>query len=257
MIEHRAARTGFGAPIDNDITAMATDPSTGELWVGTARDGLSIRGVDGRWRHVTHDTPGGSGGPASNGIADIAIEPSGVVWVATRQMRYDAPTRRWLDGGLSRWDGASWTHLTAADGLPADHLSSIALDGRGTLWVGSGDTDRGSKEHAYRGWGLAAVNTASLRWERTYTFPQLVSNNVTDLVVVDDELYVSTAYFFYVDPRPGGAQFSTGGGISVLDLNTSTWRGITDDDGLSVAIRSRTSGSGRSLLGRSLAPRRR
>ena len=246
MAMHRAARVGAGAPIDNDITAIETNPISGELWVGTARDGLSIRATDGTWRHIARETPGG--GPASDGIADIVIEPSGVVWVATRQMRYDAPMRRWLDGGLSRWDGTSWTTVTEADGLPADHLSSLALDGRGTLWVGSGDTDRGSKEHAYRGWGLAAVSTTTRRWERTYTFPQLVSNNVTDLAVIGNELYVAGAYFFFVDPRPGGAQFSTGGGVSILDLDSGSWRGMTDDDGLSVAIRSGTSSTGRSLL---------
>ncbi len=246
MVGHRSANVGLGAPIDNDITAIATNPATGELWIGTARDGLSIRGVDGRWRHVRRDTPGG--GPASDGIADIAVEPSGTVWVATRQMRYDATMRQWLDGGLSRFDSTGWTHLSESDGLPASHISALALDGRGTLWVGTGDTDRGSKEHAYRGWGLAAVNTATRRWERTYSFPQLVSNNVTDLVVVGGKLYVATAYYFYVDPRPGGAQFSTGGGVSILNLDTGTWSSITDENGLSVAIRSRTSGSGRALI---------
>lgn len=246
MVGHRTAEIGAGAPIDNAISAMALNPVSGELWVGTARDGLSIRGTDGRWRHVRRDSPGG--GPASDGIADIVIEPTGTVWVGTRQMNYDAPSRRWTDGGLSRFDGTSWTHLREGDGLPSDHVSALALDGRGTLWVGTGDADQGSKEHAYRGWGLAAVDTATRRWTRTYSFPELVSNNVTDLLVSGDELYVATAYFFYVDPRPGGAQFSTGGGVSILSLATGTWRSLDEEDGLSVALRSRTSGSGRALL---------
>lgn len=247
MATVRTTEVGDGALADNDITAVATHPTTGELWIGTGRSGLAVQGADGRWRHITRASTGG--GLASDAIADIAIEPSGVVWVATRQLTYDAAKRTWVDGGLSRYDGAAWTRLAGPDsGLPSDHLSALALDGRGKLWVGTGATDRGPKEHAYRGWGLAVVDTRSLKWERTYTYPQLASNNVTDLAVRGSELWVATAYFFYIDPRPGGAQFDAGGGVSVLDLDTSQWRTYDADDGLPVAIRGRGASTGRALL---------
>lgn len=227
-----------GAPAANDVTAVVRHPLTGELWVGTARSGVSVRGADGAWRqHTRASTEGGLAGDA---IADIVIEPSGTVWIGARQSLFDAARRAWTDGGLSRFDGARWTRLAgAAGGLPADHVSALALDGRGKLWVGTGATDRGPKEFHYRGWGLAVVDTATGRWERTFTHPQLASNNVTDLAIRGHELWVATAYFFYVDPRPGGAQFNTGGGLSVHDLDSGTWRSFTDRDGLPPAVRDR------------------
>lgn len=247
MVLRQSTEVAGGALPDNDITTVATHPTTGELWVGTSRSGLAVRAADGSWRHITR--AGTGGGLGSDAIADIAIEPSGVVWVATRQVTFDAAKRAWTDGGLSRFDGTAWTRLAGADsGLPSDHLSALALDGRGKLWVGTGATDRGPKEHAYRGWGLAVVDTRSLAWERTYTYPQLASNNVTDLAVRGSELWIGTAYFFYVDPRPGGAQFDAGGGVSVLDLDTGQWRTYGANDGLAVAIRGRGVSTGRALL---------
>lgn len=222
----------------NDVTAVARHPLTGDLWVGTARSGLSVRGVDGVWRSFTRAST--AGGLAGDAVADIAIEANGTVWVATRQSTFDADRRAWSDGGLSRFDGRDWTRLSgSASGLPADHLSALALDGRGKLWVGTGATDHGPKEFHYRGWGVAVVDTATRRWERTFTHPQLASNNVTDIAVVGDQVWVSTAYFFYVDPRPGGAQFNTGGGLSVYDQGAGTWRSYTDREGLPPAVRDR------------------
>lgn len=232
-----------GAPAANDVTAVVRHPLTGELWVGTARAGISVRGVDGAWRQYTRAHTAGLAGDA---VSDIAIEPGGTVWVGARQSMFDAAKRAWTDGGLSRFDGQTWTRLAGpAGGLPSDHVSALALDGRGKLWVGTGATDRGPKEFHYRGWGLAVVDTAAGRWERTFTHPQLASNNVTDVVVRGGEVWVATAYFFYVDPRPGGAQFNTGGGMSVYDLDRGAWRSYTDRDGLPPAVRDR---SNRALL---------
>jgi hypothetical protein len=149
---------------------------------------------------------------------------------------------------LSRFDGVYWTTLADPEsGLPSDHLSALALDGRGKLWVGTGATDRGTKEHAFRGWGLAVVDTATGRWERTFTFPQLTSNNVTDIVVHGSEVWVATAYFYYVDPR-GGAEFSFGGGVSVYELDGGRWRKYGAAEGLAVAVRGRGAAQNQSLL---------
>jgi len=247
-VETLSARAiGNGALPDNDVTAIAEHPLSGALWVGTARAGVAVRERSGRWTTYTRASTGG--GLASDGIADVLIEPGGIVWVATRQLTFDAKNGRWVDGGLSRFDGRAWTTLTSENaGLPSDHLSSLALDGRGRLWVGTGATDRGPKEHAYRGWGLAVINTQTRQWERTYSFPTLTSDNITDLAVRGGELWVATSYFFYVDPRPRGAQFSTGGGVSVFNLEKGTWRKITAADGLSVAVRGRSVTASEALL---------
>ena len=220
----------------NDITAVAHNAATGELWVGTGRSGLSVRLPSGEWEHYTTEST--MGALASNSIADIAIEPSGVVWVATRQTTFDTITGTWTDGGLSRFDGLEWTTIKGTEsGLPSDHLSALALDDRGKLWIGTGATDRGPKELAHRGWGLAVVDTTTQEWERTFTFPTLASNNITDIVVTGNLVWVTSSYFFYVDPRPGGAQIRTGGGVSVHNMDTGKWSNITSDQGLTPALR--------------------
>ena len=237
---HSAREQAPGTLPDNDITAMIQHPVTEELWVGTAKDGIGVRSADGVWTIFTSENT--KGGLASDSVADMVVEPGGIVWVACREDSYDSDEGRWLDGGLSRFDGINWTTITANDGLPSNHLSALALDGRGRLWVGTGATDRGPKEHAFRGWGLAAVNIQTRQWERSYSFPELVSNNITDLLVHDDKLIAASSYFFYVDTRPGGAQFSTGGGLSILDLETRVWTKLDADDGLSYAVQGRIGG---------------
>jgi hypothetical protein len=229
---------GGGSLAGNDVTALARDEGTGALWVGTEGLGVSVRRADGGWQTFTRASTAGKLG--SDSIADIAIEPGGVVWVATRETTYDTKAAVWADGGLSRFDGTSWTLLRGTEaGLPSNHLSALALDRRGRLWVGTGATDRGPKEHAYRGWGLAVIDTATRRWERTFTYPTLSSNNVTDIVVSGNLVWVATAYFFYVDTRPGGAQVSIGGGVSVYNTDTGQWRKITDQQGLTPSVRAR------------------
>ncbi len=241
---HRTGTSMSAGPADNYVSAVAWHPTMRELWIGTRRAGIDVMEPDGGWRHYSAASTGG--GLASDHVSDIAIEPNGVVWVATRESTFDASRSEWTDGGLSRFDGASWRVFSGPQsGLPSDNLSALALDGRGRLWVGTGATDEGAKEHAFRGWGLAVFDTASGTWQRTYSFPTLTSNNITDIAVTDREVWVATSYFFYVDTRTGGAQVPTGGGVSVFDMDSGTWRTYTDQQGLTISARS---GSGTNLL---------
>jgi ligand-binding sensor domain-containing protein len=238
---------GKGVPAGNDVTALARDPATGRLWVGTSGAGLSVREPDGTWRTFTWSST--AAGLGSDSIADIVVDARGFVWAATRQTRFDAAARRWVDGGLSRFDGTTWKRYAAATtGLPSDHLSALALDGRGKLWIGTGATDRGAKEFAYRGSGLALFDLATEKWERTYTFPTLTSNNITDLAVHGDRLWVATAYFYYVDTRPGGAQMNTGGGVSMFDLAANRWTKYTAAEGLTPSMTVRGGTGSQTLL---------
>ena len=232
--------TTGGALAGNDITAIARDPASGAIWIGTGRSGVSVLLPSGQWE--TYTSASTMGGLGSDSIADIAIEDDGTVWVATRQTEFDATTGRWSDGGLSRFDGLQWkTIRSSAGGMPSNHLSALELDGRGKLWVGTGATDRGPKELAHRGWGLAVIDTTTQQWERTFTFPTLPSNNITDIEVSGSLVWVATSYFFYVDTRPGGAQIRTGGGLGVYNLDTGQWNKITTDQGLTPALRERSS----------------
>ena len=70
-----------------------------------------------------------AGGHATTSYADgvisgLAADASGNVWVGT-----------WA--GLSRFDGQQWTTFTQADGLAANRIHSLAVDGQGQVWVGA------------------------------------------------------------------------------------------------------------------------
>ncbi len=237
FVPWRMADVAPGNLADNVVTCLARNPATGELWVGTAFRGISVREAGGTWRH--YDRASTAGGLGSDDIADIVIEPSGVVWVATRQQTYEPKEGRWVDGGLSRFDGRAWQHLPAAvTGLPSDQLASLALNGRGKLWIGTGATDFGHKEHSYRGWGLAVLDTASQRWERTYSYPTLAGDNVTDLAL-GRQLWLSAAYF--VPPHePASGQLRLGGGASAYDFPSGQWRTYGEAEGLTPAVATRT-----------------
>ena len=66
-----------------------------------------------------------SGGQTGWRVATILLLPSapdGAIWVGT-------------ENGASRFDGASWTNLTTADGLAADRVDAIAVAPDGAVWL--------------------------------------------------------------------------------------------------------------------------
>jgi ligand-binding sensor domain-containing protein len=40
-------------------------------------------------------------------------------------------------GGLSRFDGRTWTQYTVAEGLPGNHVFMLHIDPKGALWIGT------------------------------------------------------------------------------------------------------------------------
>ena len=40
-------------------------------------------------------------------------------------------------GGLSRFDGQTWSSYTVADGLPGNHVFMLHVDPDGVLWAGT------------------------------------------------------------------------------------------------------------------------
>ena len=93
----------------------------GDMWFGTNGDGVirydggSLQGFNVRE---------GFGGEAVRGIAEGA---DGIVWFGT-------------NGGLSRWDGDSFTNFRLVDGLVGlggNDVWALTIDSKGTLWVGT------------------------------------------------------------------------------------------------------------------------
>jgi hypothetical protein len=60
-----------------------------------------------------------------NYIVSLAVDSQGVVWAGT-----------W-GGGLSRFDGKTWTQYTVAEGLPGNHVFMLHIDPKGVMWIGT------------------------------------------------------------------------------------------------------------------------
>lgn len=94
--------------------------ATGAMWVAGRYGGLYR--LDARTGEVLAHIA------EVNAVRCLADDPEGRLWAGT------------LGAGLACVDmdrGALLHRLTAADGLPCDHVSSLYLDGRGRLWVGT------------------------------------------------------------------------------------------------------------------------
>jgi ligand-binding sensor domain-containing protein len=153
---HTVASTKGGLP--NDWVYGLAEGPNGEIWLGT-EGGLSLY-KEGQWQAWNHAK--GLGAPYEKvkdaisynndpskvsehhakqkqemGLSDInvaynpnyivalAVDAQGMVWAGT-----------W-GGGLSRFDGKSWTQYTVAEGLPGNHVFMLHLDPQGVLWIGT------------------------------------------------------------------------------------------------------------------------
>lgn len=117
----------------NYASALALD-AAGRLWVGASRinasgneDGYGLSVVDlggtpddksdDQVRSYIADT----GSLTSNVIRDIAVDPGGVVWVATSY-------------GLNAFSADTWTSYLTSNGMPTNEISGVIVDGA-RLWV--------------------------------------------------------------------------------------------------------------------------
>ncbi|MGH7450841.1 MAG: ligand-binding sensor domain-containing protein, partial [bacterium] len=111
--------TANGLFEDNNVTAIAVDPSNGEVWVGTANAGISIyAGM--KWQHLDRRTV-----LADNFINKIVFSGAGEVFVATPR-------------GVNRRDqNGLWCTFDFQSGLATDYVTSIALQGDSLRWFGT------------------------------------------------------------------------------------------------------------------------
>jgi signal transduction histidine kinase/ligand-binding sensor domain-containing protein/CheY-like chemotaxis protein len=90
----------------------------GNLWVGTARQGLEVC-RHGIWTHY-----GVEDGLGSLAVRELYQDSRGAVWVGT-----------W--GGLTRFENGKTTLFNARSGMPHDSTTVIYEDEQNTLWLGS------------------------------------------------------------------------------------------------------------------------
>jgi signal transduction histidine kinase/ligand-binding sensor domain-containing protein len=105
-------RSPFGDQLLSTYVFALFAPPTGGLWVGYAFGGFSFI-KNGRVTNFAHDT---------GSVYSFAQDKNGVVWAGT-------------GGGLWRFDGSAWQHITAVWNAPVTNVCQVRFDRDGTLWV--------------------------------------------------------------------------------------------------------------------------
>ncbi len=258
--------------LDNNVVTVAIDQDDA-AWFGTSK---GVNYFDGEeWLTYTSD----NSGLPSDSVVDILIDDQDNPWFATswglsyfdgktwttykeddglvnnsvRVLAIDAEGGLWCgtSGGVSYFNGETWTNYTQEgtdsdgeepwDGLPRDYIQAVAVDGKGTVWIG---TSSGLTEFDDKTW-------------TTYTSEDtgLSSDNVQDIFIhPDGTLWIGSSWgLSHLDgtkwtnykekdglvnssvqaiamDSEGDLWFATSGGVSQFD--GSTWTSYTPADGL-------------------------
>ncbi len=194
----RVYTTDDGLAYDS-VSALAVD-AAGQVWIGGyspaygGAAGVSVFDGTGFRRYTAAD------GLASDEVTAIAADAAGNVWVGTKE------------NGVSRWDGQTWTTYVAGDGLnspatpvtavdaelptspyPArasrlasNHVTALAVDAAGQVWVGTWESGLSVFTLAGTGDGTAF---------RTFTTADgLVDDRIRAIAAgADGSLWVGTA----------------------------------------------------------------
>ena len=113
---------------DNYVIAILEDRE-GNSWFGTRR-GVSRYDGEG-W--TTYDM---GDGLVNDWVHAILEDREGNLWFGTGSAGPDPSLPP--DGGISRYDGETWTTYTIEDGLANDFVNVILEDSEGDLWFGTG-----------------------------------------------------------------------------------------------------------------------
>lgn len=89
----------------NLVTAINFAPD-GQPWIGTAHRGIAVFDGD-HWQRYTRANT--SGHLPSDDIRGIAFDEQGDAWVATAATEFDKVSMRWVDGGVTMFDGLAWS----------------------------------------------------------------------------------------------------------------------------------------------------
>ncbi len=152
------------------------------VWASTDGGVVRWNRIDGSYiKYTTVD------GLADNNVHTIAIDGAGYKWFGT------------YGGGVSEFDGSTWTTYIAAGEVVSNTINAIAIDGAGHKWFG---TMGGVIEFDGSTW-------------TTYTSADGLAHNWVQAIAIDGE---------------GHKWFGTNGGVSEFD--GSTWTTYTPADGL-------------------------
>lgn len=114
----------FSTRTDSLDGSAVLQAANGDIWFGTTDQGLFRLHPDGTVDR--HTAQSGLGNSTNDEILVLAETPDGAIWAGTNL------------GGLSRFDGTTWTTLTTDQGMPSMSVKALAVDPRdGSLWAGT------------------------------------------------------------------------------------------------------------------------
>jgi sugar lactone lactonase YvrE len=130
-----------GAPLAIDITGKTNSPSIIAAVLPPSEEMIQI--LQAGWRKYTQ----ANSGLASNEVEDIAFDDTGQAWIVSPENLWGGFTTvspegskeiPVVEGGLSLYDGETWTTFTSEDtAVPIEDLKLVAIDKRGHTWVAS------------------------------------------------------------------------------------------------------------------------
>jgi ligand-binding sensor domain-containing protein len=110
--------TTFASPPLPALASLcALEDHAGGIWVGTAGAGAAHFDRT-SWATV----PVGPGGLVNGTVNAVVEATDGATWFGT-------------NGGVSRWDGVSWTTYTTSEGLGGNVVRGLARDSSGAIWA--------------------------------------------------------------------------------------------------------------------------
>jgi len=190
---------------ENTVTDIAPDPTNSQQrWFATYGGAvlLSDGGNPLSQQGHTWSTFTKSDGLAENYVSAVAVGADGQIWLGTNffnttdgtETGYGVSVLNMNGTPFSKGNDTWFTYTTSNSSLPNNVIRDIVVDSAGTVWI------------ATKG-GLAAFSNNV--WTTYYTWDGLPSNNITDLLVVGNLLWIGTK-----------------GGIAVLDYKgTPTLKG--------------------------------
>lgn len=116
FITYSASNSGLPG---ESINAIKYNSADGLFWVGTALHGVaSVDVPNSTWTHYEQTQ-----GLPSSVINSIAVDQSGVVWVATNE-------------GIAKKEGSRFISYSKASGLPEERVRKVFIDSQDRIWLG-------------------------------------------------------------------------------------------------------------------------
>ena len=119
------------------ISSVAVAPN-GDVWVG-ATDSFEGESADGvaRFDGDAWTAFDASDGLYANSVSAVDVGPDGTVWAVHSATGAPATSRERATGGISRFDGATWSTTAIADVGVGFGRGGAGIDDSGTLWISS------------------------------------------------------------------------------------------------------------------------